>query len=122
MPDRILGKHPRFAAYLILAMALVIFGLTVWLYLLSGRVSDAEAIRRAEERGRAARAALGARFANTLVSVSICIPLANINDILDSGTLTARERVDRIAARARYLEKLDELMQIAPSVKGCDDR
>ncbi len=122
MPERVLVKHPRAAAYLVLGMALVIFGLTVWLYLLSGRVSDAEAIRRVEKRGEAARAELGTRFANTLVQTSICIPLANINDLLDHGTLTPRERLDRIAARTRYLEKLSELMALSPSVKGCDDR
>lgn len=118
-PDRVLGKHPRFAAYLILAMALVIFGLSIWVYLLSGRVSDGEAIRRAEKESAQARAALGVRFANTLVDVSICIPLANIQDILDSGTLTSRERIDRIVARDRYLEKLNELQAISPDVKGC---
>lgn len=119
-PDRILGKHPRFASYLILGCALVIFGLSIWVYLLSGRVSDGEAIRRAEAKSAKARAALGIRFANTLVDTSICIPLANIQDLLDGTTLSRTERVDREMAKSRYLNQLEELQSISPDVKGCD--
>lgn len=63
MPDRILGKHPRFAAYLILFLSLVVFGLTVWIYSLNGRVSDGEALRRSEAKAQVARKASERRAA-----------------------------------------------------------
>lgn len=114
-PDRILGKHPRLASYLILACALVIFGLSIWVYLLSGRVSDAEAIRRAEQRAAAARAVQSCRYLNALVEVSINIPVMNIDDIL-RGPLTPGERVKREDARGRYLAQLDEFK---PALARC---
>lgn len=119
-PDRVLGKHPRFTAYLLLFMALGLVALAARDYKLEGRVSDGEAIRRAEAKAAAGRAALGIRFANTLVDTSICIPLANIQDLLDSGTLTPREREDREMAKSRYRAQLEELRSISPDVKGCD--
>lgn len=119
-PDRILGKHPRFASYLILACALVIFGLSVWVYLLTGRVSDGEAIRRADAKNTAARQQLSLRFAQTLIDVSICLPLMNVQALLDSGALGPVEKKEREEAKARYLEKLADLKSIAPTLEGCD--
>ncbi len=119
-PDRVLGRHPRLTAYFILAMALVIFGLSVWTYLLSSRVSDGEAVRRSDVRNAAQRQALSLRFAQALIDVSICLPLENVQSLIDSGTLGPLEKRERMEARQRYLDKLAELRAIAPALKGCD--
>lgn len=115
-PDRVLGKHPRVTGYLILGMAMVIFGLTVYVYLLQGRVSDGEAIRRSDQQNEQARRDLGCLFVLTIVDVAIDTPVTNLTDQLAGNTLTAMERVDRIQARARYLQKKERLN---PILKGC---
>ena len=119
-PDRILGKHPRFASYLILFLSMIVFGLTIWIYNLSGRVSDSEAIQRSDAENATARQALGIRFGQALVDVSICLPLMNVQALLDSGALGPVEKQEREDAKARYLAKLDEVRTLAPGLKGCD--
>lgn len=116
VPDRLLGRHPRFTGYLILAMAFVIFALTVWAYNLNGRVTEGEAFRRSDQKNTEERRQLGCTFVLTIVDVAIDTPVANITDQLRGNTLTAKERVDRIQARARYLAKKKKLKTV---LEGC---
>lgn len=113
-PDRYLGRHPRLASYFILGMALLVFALTIWLYTLSGRVSDGEAIRRAEahaavqraaqeKRQRKLQVAQSCKLLRVFQDVSIDVPLANYKEILAGNTLTPAERRQRLNAQARYM-------------------
>lgn len=115
MMYRLIGT-PKRASYLILALAVALAIEGVWIVNLSGRVSNAEEIRRAEQRGAAARKNLGCQFVAALVDVSIAIPLKNIDDVLAGTTLTPKERADRIAAKARYM---DARGRIEGVVRGC---
>lgn len=124
MPDRFLFRnveHPaRLVSYLLIFMALALAAMAVWVILLSGRVSNSEAVKRVEDKAAVGRARLGLQFAQALVDVSICIPVKNLDDLLTGTTLTSMERADRVQAKNRYLEKLAEIQTVAPQVKGCD--
>ena len=112
MPDRLLGDRPvRRAAYVMIALALLIVALAVWNVSLSRRVSQQESIRASEARAKVAREAsecrarvAGTRQANDLLKAIrelAVIPQQNLRDVL-SGPLTAKERSDRLEALARY--------------------
>lgn len=110
MPDRLLGT-PKRAAYLILLLAVMLVVEGIWIVNLSGRVSNGEAIRRAEDRTAVARKAsecrariAGTKQANDLLSALrdlAHIPQTNLQTYLD-GTLTDDQRANYTDALARY--------------------
>ncbi len=110
VPDRLISfvDHPKRASWIILFLSLAVLALLVWVWLLSGRVSDGEQIRRAEARAAKARSASECRskIAGTKITNDLLLAIKDLAKIPQTNLKTYLADPLTPAQRANYEDAL----------------